>query len=318
MPQPSAQRPRPTIPLASTRELGFIAKFLPAMEIETVIYLTNTIICAIIAVLMTDAWSQSNHRRSLLFWMVAAWVMLVADILFAARPYMPDMVGRILPTVLVTVGHAALFVGARVHADQPAPQRLGWAIVAFHAVALTLFFIFAPESIWRRVTNGMVWATLALLAYQGLRMSPAVFWKPLTAPAKVFLAHAGFHVFRTIMSVATAGSENETVNIMVDIIGDLEVSFFMVAIFVGLLLAHLQQRNEQLRQALAEVETLSGLLPICAWCKKVRDDDGYWRQVDDYFRRRSQIRFTHGMCTDCSEKFKDDDDFETPVPSPPN
>jgi len=280
------------------------------MEIETVIYLTNTIICAIIAVLMTNAWSQSDHRRSLLFWMVAAWVMLVADILFAARPFMPELVGRVLPTVLVTVGHAALFVGARVHADQPAPQRLGWAIIFFHALALILFFQLAPDSVWRRVTNGLVWATLALLAYQGLRMSPEPFWKSLTAPAKVFLAHAAFHNIRVIMSVATAETANESIHVMIDIIGDLEVSFFMVAIFVGLLLAHLQQRNEQLQQALDEVKTLSGLLPICAWCKKVRDDDGYWRQVEDYFRSRSNIRFTHGMCAECAEKFKEDPDLQ--------
>lgn len=281
------------------------------MELETVIYLTNTIICAIIAVLMTDAWLQSDHRESLRYWMIAAWVMLVADILFAARPLMPEMVGRILPTVLVTLGHAALFVGTRVHAAQPAPKKLGWALVGIHAVALILFFTFAPESVWRRVTNSLIWASLALLAYQGLRMSPSVYWRPLTAPAKVFLAHAGFHIFRLIVSIVSHSSDNSTVATMVDIIGDLEVSFFMVALFVGLLLAHLQQRNQQLSSALAEVETLTGLLPICAWCKKVRDDDGYWKQVDEYFRRRSQIQFTHGMCSDCSDKF-DAEDLQKP------
>ncbi|MDB6113204.1 MAG: hypothetical protein JWQ62_149, partial [Lacunisphaera sp.] len=83
------------------------------------------------------------------------------------------------------------------------------------------------------------------------------------------------------------------------IIGDLEVSFFMVALFVSLLLANLQLRHEELSSAHAEVQALSGLLPICAWCKKVRDDDGYWQQVDDYFSSRSRIQFTHGMCTDC-------------------
>jgi hypothetical protein len=277
------------------------------MELETVIYFTNTIICAIIAVLMTDAWLQSNQRVSLRYWMIAAWVMLVADILFAARPLMPDMVGRILPTILVTVGHAALFIGTRVHAEQPAPQKLGWALVAFHAIALVLFFTYAPESVWRRVTNSLVWASIALLSYQGLRMSPPVYWRPLTAPAKVFLAHAGFHVFRLLVSLVADSSGNSTFGAMVDIIGDLEVSFFMVALFVGLLLAHLQQRNEQLRIALTEVETLSGLLPICAWCKKVRDDDGYWKQVDEYFRQRSKIEFTHGMCSDCSDKFEEEE-----------
>jgi hypothetical protein len=277
------------------------------MELETVIYFTNTIICAIIAVLMTDAWLQSNQRVSLRYWMIAAWVMLVADILFAARPLMPDLVGRILPTILVTVGHAALFIGTRVHAEQPAPQKLGWALVAFHAIALVLFFTYAPESVWRRVTNSLVWASIALLSYQGLRMSPPVYWRPLTAPAKVFLAHAGFHVFRLLVSLVADSSGNSTFGAMVDIIGDLEVSFFMVALFVGLLLAHLQQRNEQLRIALTEVETLSGLLPICAWCKKVRDDDGYWKQVDEYFRQRSKIEFTHGMCSDCSDKFEEEE-----------
>ncbi|MBT5901732.1 MAG: hypothetical protein HOH58_06455 [Opitutaceae bacterium] len=277
------------------------------MELETVIYFTNTIICAIIAVLMTDAWLQSNQRESLRYWMIAAWVMLLADILFAARPLMSDMVGRILPTVLVTLGHAALFVGTRVHAEQPAPKKLGWALVVFHAVALVLFFTLAPESVWRRVTNSLVWASLALLSYQGLRMSPSVYWRPLTAPAKVFLAHAGFHFFRLIVSLVADSSGNSTFAAMVDIIGDLEVSFFMVALFVGLLLAHLEQRNAQLRTALAEVETLTGLLPICAWCKKIRDDDGYWKQVDEYFRQRSQIQFSHGMCSDCSDKFENDE-----------
>ena len=277
------------------------------MELETVIYFTNTIICAIIAVLMTDAWLQSNQRESLRYWMIAAWVMLLADILFAARPLMSDMVGRILPTVLVTLGHAALFVGTRVHAEQPAPKKLGWALVVFHAVALVLFFTLAPESVWRRVTNSLVWASLALLSYQGLRMSPSVYWRPLTAPAKVFLAHAGFHFFRLIVSLVADSSGNSSFAAMVDIIGDLEVSFFMVALFVGLLLAHLEQRNAQLRTALAEVETLTGLLPICAWCKKIRDDDGYWKQVDEYFRQRSQIQFSHGMCSDCSDKFENDE-----------
>ena len=79
----------------------------------------------------------------------------------------------------------------------------------------------------------------------------------------------------------------------------------MVALFVGLLIAHLQLRHEELMQSRAEVQTLSGLLPICAWCKKVRDDDGYWQQVEDYFTLHSGVTFTHGVCVDCLEKLKD-------------
>jgi hypothetical protein len=92
---------------------------------------------------------------------------------------------------------------------------------------------------------------------------------------------------------------------VLQVLGDVEVSFFMVALFVGILVSTLQLRHEELTQAHVEMHTLAGLLPICAWCKKVRDDDGYWRQVEDYFAKRSQIQFTHGICLDCLQNQKD-------------
>ncbi|OGV63950.1 MAG: hypothetical protein A3K19_00335 [Lentisphaerae bacterium RIFOXYB12_FULL_65_16] len=55
----------------------------------------------------------------------------------------------------------------------------------------------------------------------------------------------------------------------------------------------------ELRRALAEVHTLSGLLPICAHCKKIRDDAGYWTHVETYVHQHSGARFSHGICPDC-------------------
>jgi CHASE3 domain sensor protein len=55
----------------------------------------------------------------------------------------------------------------------------------------------------------------------------------------------------------------------------------------------------ELRQALASVKTLSGLLPICASCKKIRDDHGYWNQIETYIREHSEAQFTHGLCPEC-------------------
>ncbi|MDX2433060.1 MAG: hypothetical protein QNK14_00410 [Desulfobacterales bacterium] len=56
---------------------------------------------------------------------------------------------------------------------------------------------------------------------------------------------------------------------------------------------------ESLQKALAEVKILSGLLPICASCKKIRDDQGYWQQIEEYVRDHSEADFTHGICNDC-------------------
>jgi PAS domain S-box-containing protein len=61
----------------------------------------------------------------------------------------------------------------------------------------------------------------------------------------------------------------------------------------------LRQSNLELQTALAEVKTLSGMLPICANCKKIRDDKGYWNQLEAYIVHHTDAQFTHGLCPDC-------------------
>jgi CheY-like chemotaxis protein len=60
---------------------------------------------------------------------------------------------------------------------------------------------------------------------------------------------------------------------------------------------------QDLQKALANVKSLSGLLPICAGCKKIRDDQGYWSQVECYVQEHSEATFTHGLCPDCIKKW---------------
>lgn len=58
----------------------------------------------------------------------------------------------------------------------------------------------------------------------------------------------------------------------------------------------------ELQQTLAEVKTLRGFLPICAKCKKIRDDQGYWKQIESYIEEHSEAQFSHGMCQECAEE----------------
>jgi hypothetical protein len=58
----------------------------------------------------------------------------------------------------------------------------------------------------------------------------------------------------------------------------------------------------ELRVALANIKTLRGLLPICASCKKIRDDRGYWNQIETYIHKHSEAQFSHGLCPDCIQQ----------------
>ena len=64
--------------------------------------------------------------------------------------------------------------------------------------------------------------------------------------------------------------------------------------------------KHKLQEAFNEIRTLSGLIPICSSCKKIRKDDGYWEQVDIYIKEHSEAQFTHGICPDCAEKLYSD------------
>ncbi len=66
--------------------------------------------------------------------------------------------------------------------------------------------------------------------------------------------------------------------------------------------AEREELIRRLESALANVKTLTGLLPICCGCKKIRDDQGYWNQVESYVAARSDARFSHGLCPDCAQR----------------
>ncbi|MGH7167858.1 MAG: response regulator [Nitrospiraceae bacterium] len=65
----------------------------------------------------------------------------------------------------------------------------------------------------------------------------------------------------------------------------------------------LKKRTQELEQALREVKVLRGFIPICASCKKIRNDRGYWQLVEAYIREHSEAEFSHGICPDCIKKF---------------
>lgn len=73
-----------------------------------------------------------------------------------------------------------------------------------------------------------------------------------------------------------------------------------------------QERNryiEELQEALKKIKQLGGMLPICASCKKIRDDKGYWNQIESYIRDHSEAQFSHGICPECAKKLYPDLDI---------
>lgn len=82
-------------------------------------------------------------------------------------------------------------------------------------------------------------------------------------------------------------------------------SFLIVSLLtakVQRLLEHERETAAELRQSLEEIQELRSLIPICAWCKAIRNDAGYWGSVETYFGTHAGATFTHGICPDCRTK----------------
>jgi len=80
-----------------------------------------------------------------------------------------------------------------------------------------------------------------------------------------------------------------------------EIAFSLLSLLLGES-ADAIAGMQKTRQLTSEIEALSGLLPVCSWCKKVRDDSGYWEQIEKYISLRSGASFTHGVCPDCRKR----------------
>jgi len=81
--------------------------------------------------------------------------------------------------------------------------------------------------------------------------------------------------------------------------------FVFYAIVLSLVKTNLYERKrliEELQKTLSEVKQLSEILPICSYCKKIRDDEGYWEGVETYISKHTDTLFSHGMCPECAEK----------------
>jgi hypothetical protein len=81
---------------------------------------------------------------------------------------------------------------------------------------------------------------------------------------------------------------------------------FLLYTIVGFVVGRLSDTNRALNKALNEVKVLRGLVPICAKCKQIRDDQGYWRQIEEYLREHSEAEFSHGLCPKCAHELYGD------------
>lgn len=195
-------------------------------------------------------------------WLEAAIILGVAAVLVVDMVLLPRVRDFLLVTRLTAVPVLALL---GYEAAMGAGE--GFALLWFYIFPTVVFFLFGRR-------EGLVW-TLAVLA-----VAAAFLLLPLGAHRYPIGLTSRFLVTYAIVGLLAYGLESSR----------------------QWHHERLLAEKARLEEALAQIRRLSGLLPICASCKKVRDDRGYWTQIEAYVRERSEADFTHGICPECAAR----------------
>jgi len=147
-------------------------------------------------------------------------------------------------------------------------------------------------------------------AYVALRLISVTRWKKawlLLSAGIITMAIRRAMTFISVLKGVSMSHGQETGFEVIGLLGSVLMLFGIILIkpiFVTLTTAEKEQRElaAKLQEALSNIKVLSGLLPICSHCKKIRDDKGYWGQLEVYIRDRSNAEFSHSICPECAQK----------------
>jgi len=182
-------------------------------------------------------------------------------------------------------------------------------IRSYHSILLK-FVLIVLFMLMQLVTIGDLLINQSIIAYMGGIFAFSVI--PLLSigfsMALYFLSSALLIFIMQFMNINPDILLNHQVNLVVFTIVAWIMSRYLFMVYVNNYLNRKEKERliDELQEAVSNINTLSGLLPICSHCKKIRDDQGYWNQLESYIHKHSQAKFSHGICPDCAAELYPD------------
>jgi uncharacterized membrane protein YhdT len=278
------------------------------LDLRTTI-LVSVVIYIACTVLVIQLWRQNRTRFTGLGYLAINYsLQSIGLVALVARGALPEGISVLFTNLLISLGVVYGYYGLSLFAGKPQKLGMWFVLIAAFMLAQGYWYYVAPDIMWRKINASMILVVTGLLtAFFLLRIVEDPVRNFTKVAAWAYLAYTIFFVMRIILVFYEknhAGGFFDS--------GSIEslLALFYPAMFVVLTYALSLMINRRLsweaEQANAQVKVLSGLLPICAHCKKVRDDKGYWSQIETYISMHSEADFSHGYCPECEQKVYSD------------
>jgi len=243
--------------------------------------------------------------KGFLFWVIASFLNALGLMLLSLRSYLPDFITIVTANTLIISSAGFNAYGLEVfYGDKGKKQYyISASIMIF--ISLIYFTYRDPDVNARIVIISSVWSLLfSYCLYIIYRRTLRQYKEKnlLLSGSLIFLIIANlYRIFPTVFY------EGKIIDFMdASVIQGILLEINLLAhIFIatGLIVLNFQRVEYDLNTVLREIKTLRGIIPICANCKKIRNDEGVWRQLESYIEEHSEVDFfSHGICPECTKK----------------
>jgi len=285
------------------------------LDIKTLL-LAVTLVTFVYGLGLALYWSHQKTFPGFKHWIISFFAISIGYALLLARESIPLAMS-------VVVGNSFFAIGALLRLDGVCRFTKGAGLKAIHysslvvfVILFSLFYFVYPNIVIRTFLIGIFTAALSLvIAWHFFRAAPK--------PNHLFYyAAASLNAFFALSLVILPTLIRRPPGDDIFLMGNRYAIYYVIALFFEIgwgfcllminnqrLEAHLHsarlklvESNKQLEKAIRDKITLSGLLPICAHCKKIRDDKGYWNHLESYIKTHSEADFSHSICPECARK----------------
>jgi hypothetical protein len=272
----------------------------PLPDIRTLMFF-NGFTAFVMFICMAHVVMRRRTSPGFNLWTWAAFLSSVGFVLYSLRSILPDSLTIITANMLVVLAGILICRGLVKFCGRPQANWLDLAVLAAMALDVFYFTLWRPDTQLRISIFSVILGLLYLRAFF-LAIGPV---GRLLGERNVILGVSlGLVALWCLArSVTTWLWDDQLVSIMSA--GPYHRATFLamiaghITMMVGLISINSSRLEKDLTSALHEIKTLRGIIPICTTCKKIRDDQGYWQQVESYVRARTDAEFTHSICPDC-------------------
>ena len=233
-------------------------------------------------------------------------------ILISLRHLAPDWISIVLANLCITAFPALLATGLAKFLNKPRRCWLLGLVLAVTMVSLVYFTYWRPNVRMRvvvvSIAIGVLFAYSLILLLRNARPQVGFSNTLLNTVLAILLFWV---LVRVLITLAFEWKTNDFLS--AGTLQGFSFIFYTIGCFFilgGLVTLNAQRMESELASADQEIENMSRLIPICAACKKIRDDEGYWEAVETYIQRTTNKDLTHGICPECAKKLYPDIDLE--------